>query len=215
MKNSRIGSTMFDINNQILQLRTEEAHDELRRLVDLGYTDVILTYPVLEDGTYEIDDIIAKFNMYKVSFKDLNLYLGNEVHYHYSIIHRLKNKDVLTLNQSNYVIIKLPLDKKPALLNSMFKALSDYVIILSNVDEYKYFNFKDYIELKKQGIKFLVKIGNLRRRGIKLLKHEMIDFLVTYDNIKTINSKLKKKINIGYYKKINIDNYKDIVNFDL
>ncbi len=212
MKNSRIGSTMFDINNQILQLGTEEAHDEINRLVDLGYTDVILTYPVLEDGNYEIDEIIAKFNMYKVSFKNINLYLGNEVNYHYSIIHRINNKDVLTLNQSNYVLIKLPNDHKPELLSIMFKSLSNYNIIISNIDQYKYFNFKDLKELKKNNIKFLVKIGSISKRGRKLLKHEMIDYLVTYDNIKVLSKNLKKKLSISYYKKINIDNYKDIIN---
>lgn len=207
---------MVDINNQLLQLSFEEAQEEIAKLIGLGYTDLILTFPVLENGDYDIEDMISKFNMFKLNFKGINLYLGNEIQYHYSMIHRLKKNDVLTLNQSKYILIKLPMDKKPDQFKQLIKALNDYKIIISCIDQYKYFSLRDLVELKKSGILYLVNMKNIhKRKAKKLLKKKLIDFLVTYDDINDYSNYLKKRIDKNYYRVLNYNNYEAIIKNNL
>lgn len=203
---------MVDINNQILKLTFEEAQEEIAKLIGLGYTDLILTFPILEDGNYDTEDMISKFTVFRANFKGINLYLGNEIQYHYSLIHRLKNHDILTLNQSNYILLKLPPKESPFQLSQLIKTLSDYKIIISCIDEYKYFSFHDLEELKKLGVYYMVKMKNvLKGKGKKLLEKQLIDFLVTYDDITVVDNQLKKKVNHKYYLELKDNNYKDII----
>lgn len=206
---------MVDINNQLLKLDFDEAKDEIAKLIGYGYTDLILTFPILKDGDYDIDDMISKFNIFKLNFKEINLYLGNEVNYHYSIIHRLKNNDILTLNKSKYLLLKLP-EQNPPQLKQLIKALDDYKIIISCVDEYKYFSIHDLIKLKDLGVLYLTNIKNVRKRKVKqLLKNNLIDFLVTYDDINYLNNKTRKKLDHNYHRQLMYNNYDDIIKINL
>ena len=206
---------MVDINNQLLRLNLEDAQEEIAKLIGLGYTDVILTFPILEDGNYEIDDMISKYNVFKLNFKGINLYLGNEINYHYSLIHRLKSNDCLTLNQTNYVLIKLP-DENPHQLRQLINALPDYKIIISCVDQYKYFSYHDLVDLKKLGVLYLVNIKNVHKgKAKKLLKKKLIDFLVTYDDINFLDNKILKKIDHNYHQNLKYYNYEEIINANI
>lgn len=203
---------MVDLNNQLLKLSFEEAQEEIAHLISMGYTDLILTFPILEDGNYEIEEMISKFNMFKLNFKGINLYLGNEIHYHYSLIHRLKKNDILSLNQSKYILLKLPMDKKPDQFKQLINALHDYKIIISCVEQYKYFKLRDLVELKKLDILYLVNIKNIRKHKVKqLLKKQLVDYLVTYDDINDHIYNLKKMINQNYYRNLTKDNYDAII----
>ena len=142
---------MIDLNNQILKLNYDDARDEISRLVGLGYTDLILTFPTLENGEYGIEEMVSKFNLFKVSIKGIRLWLGNEVHFHYTLIHRFKQKDILTLNQSEYLLLRLP-KKNPLQLKQLIGVLQSYKIILSCIEEINYFSMMDLIELKKMGV---------------------------------------------------------------
>lgn len=207
---------MIDLNNQILKLNYDDARDEISRLVGLGYTDLILTFPTLENGEYGIEEMVSKFNLFKVSIKGIRLWLGNEVHFHYTLIHRLKQKDILTLNQSEYLLLRLP-KKNPLQLKQLIGVLQSYKIILSCIEEINYFSMMDLIELKKMGVLFLVSANHLHKpRARQLLRKGLADFLVTYDNLCDISqNKFVKRLDLDYLKKITHDNLKEIVKFDL
>lgn len=208
---------MVDINNQLLKLPINEAQEEIAKLIGLGYTDLILTFPILVNGEYDIEEMVSKFNMYKVNFKAINLYLGNEVYYHYSLIHRLKKHDILTLNGSEYILLKLPKEKKPEQFRQLIEALEQYKVIISCADEYKYLTYKDLVDLKKMNVLFLVDIKNIKKRKTKkLIKNHLVDYLVTYDNINHVLDKnFYNFIDKDYYHKITKDNYSKIINLPL
>jgi tyrosine-protein phosphatase YwqE len=208
---------MVDINNQILKLRPEEAQEEIAKLIGLGYTDIILTFPILENGDYEIEDMVSKFNMFKFNYKGINLYLGNEINYHYTLIHRLKKHDILTLNQSEYILLKLPADDKPEQFKQLISALSDYKVILSCADQYKYLNVNDLIEMKKSGILYLVNVKNINKHKTKkMLKKKLVDFLVTYENVpNSVFKQGQKLIGREYMQKLISDNYTNILKINL
>lgn len=208
---------MIDINNQILSLNYEEAEQEIARLIGLGYTDLILTFPILMNGEYNIEEMISKFNLFKVSFSGIRFYLGNEIHYHYTMLHRLKQKDVLSLNQSKYLFIKLPDKTFPDQFRQMLKALDGYTIILSCANRYTYFSCNDLLALREQGIMLFTSIHDLNKRCAKrLLKKEALDLVGTYDSVGDI-MKIKsiKACNPPYVRKITFDNFKEIVKIDL
>lgn len=208
---------MIAINNQLLQLPVEEAQEEIAKLIGLGYTDVILTFSVLVNGEYDIEEMVSKFNMYKVNFKGIHLHLGCELHYHYSLIHRLKKHDVLSLNQTEYILLRLPQEKKPEQFRQLISALSDYKVILSCVEEYKYFSVKDLCAIKEEGLLYLSNIRNQEKKKLKkLLKMNLIDFLSYYDDIDPKKAeKLEKICGKVYYNQIVHENYLKILNYPL
>ena len=207
---------MITINNQLLQLPIEEVEEEIAKLIGLGYTHLILTFPALIDGEYEIEDMVTKFNMFKLNFKGINLHLGSELNYHYSIIHRLKKRDVLTLDQSEYILLRLPKEEKPEQFKQLIMALSSYRIILSCVEDYKYFSIDELEEMKDMGILYLSNIKNIGKKKVKkLLKRKLIDYLCFYDDIDAFDEKLKNRFGNAYINQITKDNFCKILKIDL
>lgn len=203
---------MVDINVRILQLPIEEARVELAKLEDLGYVNIILVYPVLENGEYDFPEIKEKFNILKAETKNSNLMFGNMVHYHSSILHRLKLKQISTLNDSEYLLLKLPIDEKPRLLNHIVSILSDYKLILYRPHECTYYNLKELVALKEQGVLFLITYEDTKNKIVrKLLKKKLIDFIV--DGVSSnleIAKKAKRYLDDDYSQKVVSENFHEI-----
>ncbi|MDD4212473.1 MAG: hypothetical protein PHY42_03630 [Bacilli bacterium] len=208
---------MIDLNNQILRLSYDEAEQEIAQLIRLGYKAVILTSPVYDEETSDFDEMITKFNRLKVSSKQIQFFLGSEIYFHYSMIHRLSKGEILSLNQSEYIFVHLPNDKKPEQLNQLIHFWSDKKIVLSCIEEYKYFSVADLVDLKKKGVLFFSNINNIKFSKLqRLLKKQQIDFLGTYQDIKDYrNHKFIQKLSRGYYNQIVRDNYQKIIQIDL
>jgi len=200
---------MFDLNNRILCLPLEEGKEEIEKIISLGYTDVILTYPVLLDGEYLQDEALKKFSFYKTTYSQINLYYGNEINYHYTLIMRLRKGEIKTLNDTNYLFLNLPKEEKPDQLRQLILALYDYRIILSCSDEYKYLSIKDLMDLKKNGILMFVNLNNIdKHKTKKMLKEKMVDFIGTYENVnKNCLGKCEKRIEKEYFTEITKNNY--------
>ncbi|MFA6627306.1 MAG: CpsB/CapC family capsule biosynthesis tyrosine phosphatase [Bacilli bacterium] len=208
---------MIDLNNQILKLSYDEAEQEIAQLIRFGYKAIILTSPMLNEDVNDLDEIISKFNRLKVCFKQIKFFFGSEINFHYSMIHRLSQGDVLSLNQSEYVFVHLPNDKKPEQLNQLIQFWSDKKIILSCIDEYKYFSVNDLIDLKQKGVLFFANINNVHSAKLKkLLKKKLIDFLGTYQDVKDYRTaSFFKKLDRAYFNEIVQDNYQKIIQIDL
>jgi len=203
---------MVDINNKILTLDFREAIEKINVLKAKGYSDLILTIPILENGEYEQKEEIEKFNLLKAKIKDINLYLGNEINYHYTLIHRLKKGDLFTLNNSEYVLIKLPEKEKPKELRQLILGLSDYKIIISSISNNKYYTFNDLKAIKNLGFLYLEKLADIDNRKVKkMLKRKMVDYLVINDEVDFKISKRYHKIDDGYLEKLNHDNFINIL----
>lgn len=204
---------MVDINSTILQLSIDEAKIELANLEDRGYSHVILVYPVLKNGEYDFPEIIEKFNILKEEVKTIDIMLGSLIYYHSSIIHRLQKQQILTLNNSNHILITLPCDEKPRLFRQAINELSEYQIILAQPHLCKYFHYKELVEIKAIGVKFLITYDDIKYHIVRrLLKKQMIDFIASGSgNYTEVHKRFQKLISEEYSQRIVRVNYNQII----
>ena len=159
-----------------------------------GFTKIICTSHYLEEY-YEFDEASRKqfLEMLKIGVNNLKLnvelYLGSEIYTSYDIVDLLKTQRASTINNTNYVLIELPMQSElPNLKNVMYTLIGNgYIPIIAHPERYSYVKenpnwLLDYIEL---GVLFQANYGSIigmygreSQKTVKLLlKHDMIHFL--------------------------------------
>lgn len=97
------GSKNIEISRKLLI----DAHND-------GITDICLTphFCRMDNYTYKKEYITNLFNEFKKQVKDINinLYLGNELMIEHNLDELLEQKQLCTINNSNYVLIEFPFD---------------------------------------------------------------------------------------------------------
>lgn len=229
---------MTDIHSHILfgiddgSSTIEESLDLLKKMQDIGFTDVILTPHYIESTEYSADNSekIKRFEYLKENIKlnnlDINIHLGNEVFIHNNILESLNNNLVFSLNQSKYLLIELPFHNQILNLEDTIYEiqLQGYIPVIAHPERYTYFqeNPKLIEPLKDMGVMFQCNyssiLGYYHKESEKLMKYLLkkgyVDFLGTdihhsnksfvIDNF----SKIKKTI----IKIIGEKNYDNIMN---
>lgn len=118
----------------------------------------------------------------------IKLYLGQEVYKSDDLIHNLKNKQVLTLNDSEYVLLELPYQEAPQDLDEIIYAceILGLKIIFAHIERYSYLSIKDIENLKKTGVLFQVNSSSfysrhkyVRKRVHKLFKKKLVSFIAS------------------------------------
>lgn len=194
---------MIDIHNHLLygiddgSKTIEESIDVLKDMEKCGYTDVILT-PHYIDGTRysnSKEDNLKRLEILKEELKknniSINLYLGNEIFMDDDISELLNSNLMSSLNNTNYLLIELPMSGEYSGYQEVFKDLIDkgYKIILAHPERYLTFQ-DDYdliYELLDMGILFQSNIDSLNGKYgpyakemlIELLKEDKVSFLAT------------------------------------
>ena len=219
----------------------ESSIKALKNLSELGYTDIILTPHYISETRYTssknnnfqlLKELRGK--LYDNNIK-INLYLGNEIFVNYDILDLLKEDIISSLNDSNYLLIELPMSGEFSGYIEVFLELINYgyKIILAHPERYISFQ-KDYskiLELEEIGIYFQCNIesitggyGHHAKKMIKrLLKENKISFLATdlHHNKKDYNVYLKAKkkflkyMTIEEYNKLINDNPRKIINKEI
>ena len=194
---------MIDIHNHLLYgiddgaKTIEESIDVLKDLERVGYTDIILTPHYIPDSGYSNprSDNLVRLEKLKRELKNnninINLYLGNEI-FMDDNIYRLLEEDVISsLNDTNYLLIELPMSGEYAGYQEIFKYLisKGYRVILAHPERYLSFqeDYNKVIELEEIGVYFqsnldsiIGKYGPGAETMIKrLLKDNKISFLAT------------------------------------
>ena len=140
---------MIDIHSHIIpnvddgSKSIDETVKLIKEAVDAGFTDVILTSHYIPQG-YETDakeltiwreklqDAITKENI------SLNLHTGMEVYITEEIVDSLEQGKLLTLANSKYLLIELP-------LNTKVQYLSDIIFRLINKNIVPIINYRHYV----------------------------------------------------------------------
>ena len=190
---------MKDIHSHILyeiddgSESINESINIIKQAIDNNYTDIILTPHYRKIQGYTKNNKIKNelFNKLKEETEKLKLniklYLGNEITLDEDLFYYIDTNQVLTLNNSRYILLELPFNGRFEFLNNLFEELFDkgYIPIIPHPERYNDYNEKDYIAWSKRGVLFQGNIESLfggygNKVQIKLenmLKKHLISFM--------------------------------------
>lgn len=207
---------MKDIHSHILMGIDDGSKDLktsleiLKKAEQAGITDIMLTPHYINQSNYVANNQ-EKIELLQLLKKEaeatnihINLYLGNEVYIDNELLTLIKEGKVLTLNDSRYILIELPLTNK--LHHSkeiLFEIIRNgYVPILAHPERYLYMQKKplqlrEYLEmgvlLQGNYQSLFGGYGKEAKRALKiLLKKGMIHFLGSDIHRVTDDYQLKK-----------------------
>lgn len=193
---------MKDIHNHILfgiddgSFDLEESIKLIEKAKANGYTSLVLTPHYRQVQNFVCDNKSKKkiFEVLKGEVEsrniDISLYLGNEVTLDDDLFYLLKTGQVLTLNNSRYMLIELPLyeefSKTIEYLDKLLKL--GVVPIIAHPERYGYYkNLDKFMDMASRGILFQGNIGTLygkygrsaKERLEEMLKKHMIHFMAS------------------------------------
>lgn len=173
----------------------EESIETLRRAEKEGVTEIVLTPHYIENTRYNCNNK-NKLELFKklkkeMSKKDINikLYLGNENYMSMNFIELLENNEIMTINNSRYLLLEFPLSQpyknsKDCLYELVTKG---YVPILAHPERYRDFQKNPSLveEYTRMGVllqgnykSLLGKYGSKAKKTLRiLLKKDLITFL--------------------------------------
>ena len=194
---------MIDIHSHLLYgvddgaKTIEDSISILSDLKDLGYTDVILTPHYIKDSHYDStrSENLKRLKALREELQNnninINVYLGNEIYIDDDIEDFLNNNVISSLNDSNFLLIELPMSGEYPNYKEIFNYLikKNYNVILAHPERYMAFqkDFSKIEELSEIGVYFQCNIesivgryGKTAKKTIKkILKAHKINFLAT------------------------------------
>lgn len=216
---------MRDIHSHILygiddgSRSIEESIEILDEMYNEGVTDIILTPHYIYKSKYNCnnENKIELLKELQRNYSKINLYLGNEVYINDNILDLIKNKEIMTLNNSRYLLIELPMENKiKDLENIIFELVRNNIIpIIAHPERYIYVqkNIDYFDNMLDMGVllqgnyeSLFNKYGNTCNKTLKkLLKKNSITFLGSDIHHKNHNSNIDK-LNKKLYKIIKDEN---------
>ena len=189
---------MIDVHSHMLygiddgSRSIEESINIIRKLSELGMTDIILTPHYIKDSRYVSpkSNNIELMNELKKALKDnnidVNLYLGNEIYIDDDIEELLQKKEISSLNDSKYLLIELPMSGVSDNYEDIFISLirNGFYVVLAHPERYVSFqkNFNKIYELNDVGVLFQCNIGSMveqyGKKAKKVLKRMLKEDLV-------------------------------------
>ncbi len=236
---------MIDIHSHILYGIDDGAPDIeesiaiIRNLQKIGFYKIIATPHYIDNTDYVTGNKVKKeiLNKLKKGLKisqiDVELYLGNEIYLSDEIIEKINKKQISKMNDSNYLLIELPLSEKMEHSLDMLTNIKckGYHIILAHPERYRLFQenpekINDYLDA---GILFQGNIASLDGRyGRKakklckqLLKKRKYFALASdshrstskiFDNFEKLKKKIIKLTDEEYFNKLFQENPEKVLN---
>lgn len=194
---------MIDIHNHLLygvddgSKSLELSIEVLKDLETAGITDIILTPHYIPYSNYSNprSDNLERLEKLKREARrnniSINLYLGNEIFIDDSIYDLLEKNVISSLNNTNYILVELPMSGEFSGYQEIFKFLMSkgYKVVLAHPERYLSFqeDYRKAIELDEMGVYFqsnldslVGKYGPRAEELIKrLLRDNRISFLAT------------------------------------
>jgi len=214
----------------------EETIELIKEAENANFSDIILTPHYMLDA-YEPNAeelILWKEKLQEILNKEdiaVNLHTGMEVYIFEDILNLIKNNKILTLADSKYLLMELPMNTSVKYLNEViFRLLENNIIpIIAHPERYKCVQEDTDIiyELKEKECLLQSNYGSIlgiygktAQKTVKyLLKKNLIDFLGTdthrkntiYPNIEKACKKIKKIIGEEKLKELTTTNAKKIL----
>ena len=208
---------MFDIHTHILpgvddgakniDISKEIIEDEINN----GISGIILT-PHQNRLVKTKDSLFLKFSNFKAQFKDCSIkfYLGSEIYYYENLIDDLKNDSVLTMNNSNYVLVEFSTRQDTPISDIVYDlSVSGFKPIIAHIERYSYLKKEDYFKIKKEGALIQINSGSFKERKkfkiIKfLLNNNLVDFIAS-----DVHDTKERKCDFSFAKKYILKKHHD------
>ena len=168
----------------------------IKHEISIGVTDIICT-PHHIYKTYEksVEEIKQAFQILKEAVEKenlpINLYLGQEIYFTHkeNILEMLKKGELLTLNNSNKVLLEFSFTREPEdLMEIVYNFhLNGYQVIIAHVERYEWMTYPKVVALRSEGA--LIQINSDSYLGYtswkekrfvrKLLKNNLVDYVAS------------------------------------
>ena len=193
---------MFDIHTHIIPYvddgssSLEESINMIKHEIDIGVTDIICTpHHIFHRYEASVEVIKERFEFLKEEVEKLNLpiklYLGQEICYTHreDIISMLKNGTLLTLNNTNRVLLEFSFTREPEdILDVIYNFnINGYQVIVAHVERYEWMTLDKVVALANEGA--LIQINSNSILGLtswkekrfvkKLLKKGLVDYVAS------------------------------------
>ena len=180
---------MIDIHCHILPLvddgcsSIEESRKLLINAINEGISDVCITphFSRNDDYVCRADALNTKFNELKNACSDLkiNLFLGNELMIDKDLDELLINKQLLSLNESKYVLVEFPFEGYKSEYDEYLYniSISGYKIIIAHPERYMWvINNPKYIDKwLNEGYYIQCNVTSLNDRKIRNFMYKLIE----------------------------------------
>lgn len=168
----------------------------IKQEIDMGIDTIVCT-PHYINRRYmkSVDEIKTNYNnlLKAVEEKGLNvnLLLGQEICYTHrvDIIKMLKNNELLTLNNTNYILLEFSYSSEPEdIYEVVYNFFANgYKVIIAHVERYDWITLSKVIGLKKEGAIIQINSGSIvgknsfkeKRFVKKLLKLNLVDIVAS------------------------------------
>ena len=226
---------MVDIHSHVLPMvddgssSIEESLKMIKECIDQGITDVIFTPHYRDKFNKTPQQLKDAFNEFKnivlQNGLKINLYLGQEIFYTKDYKHNIVNGEVLTLNQTKYLLLE-PDYMECEITEAVYELTRlGYIPIIAHVERFPYITIQDVIEIKELGGLIQVNAGAIfckdfridRKTVKKLFKMGLVDFVASDIHSNRENEMLKaytyvkKKYGIDYADQVFTTNAQKII----
>ena len=193
---------MKDIHTHIIPFVDDGSPDletsvnMIKHEIDIGVTEIICTpHHIYHRYEATVEVIKERFNFLKEEVERLNLpiklYLGQEICYSHreDIIAMLKRGELLTLNNTNRVLLEFSFTREPEdILDIIYNFnVNGYEVIIAHVERYEWMDYNKVLALRNEGALILINSNSYlglttwkeKRFVKKLLKHNLVDFVAS------------------------------------
>jgi protein-tyrosine phosphatase len=203
---------MVDIHTHILyniddgSKNVDDSINILKRYIKEGIKKIVLTPHYIENSEYNVENIKKNelFNALsrEIIKQNLNieLYLGNEVYFADNILDLLKENKIMTINNSKYILIELPMvNENPNVLDMIYNLkLSNITPIIAHPERYlyvqndinkaiSYIEYGALLQINKDSL-FNRYGKNAKKTAKKLIKKQLVHFIAS--DIHSSNNKI-------------------------
>ena len=120
----------------------EESLVLLKQAEEDGITELITTPHFMKNGEFRIkaSELVKRFNGLKKAYQgSIKLHLGNELYIHPDLPELLEQGDILSLAESNYILVEFPFqDYKDEYDEVLYELSLKYRIIIAHPERYRY-----------------------------------------------------------------------------
>ena len=168
----------------------------IKHEIAIGVTEIIATpHHIYKRYEKSVEEIKSQFQLLKDEVEKQNLpvklYLGQEICYSHreDILGMLKSGKLLTLNNTNKVLLEFSFHREPEdLMDIIYNfGVNGYEVIIAHVERYEWMTYDKVVALRNEGAKIQINSNSYlgltswheKRFTRKLLKHNLVDYVAS------------------------------------